>query len=231
MFFLFFNSYEDLTKQEHLLQLKLSFTFVAMKPWLFLLVLGTFCFARCGVRKEVYEARKREAERKIHPEVQPKPKYIYGENIPDQPKSQTLIPTRFEQPLPINRKKFVQQAFKYQGVPYKYGGTDPSTGFDCSGFVYRVFNDFGYKPPRVSADYTHLGKEVRLKKAEPGDIILFSSPGTKKSKGVGHMGIIVETNPEIKFIHSATSKSRGVMVSKLEGYYMEHFVKIIRVLK
>lgn len=200
---------------------------------LFSILLAAF-LASCGVRKEVYEARQREAARDQDPTAasapkETKPKYIYGENVPDRPK--VLTPTHFAEPLSIDRSSFVKHAQTYLGIPYKYGGTDPTKGLDCSGFVYCVFAHYGIKPPRSSKEYTHAGSTIDIQKAKPGDLILFTSPGTRKQGVVGHMGIITDTKPVIQFVHSSSGKNRGVIKSELKGYYLEHFVKVIRVLR
>ena len=114
------------------------------------------------------------------------------------------------------------------GIPYKYGSTDPSKGFDCSGFITYVFNHFGWQVPRSSIDFTNYGKEVNRENAVEGDLILFT--GTIDTiRIVGHMGIITENKDTLKFIHSTSGKANGVTISDLSTYYQKRFVKIIRV--
>ncbi len=133
-------------------------------------------------------------------------------------------------PIAINRNEFVKYAKTFLGTPYLYGSTNPEKGLDCSGFVLNVFNHFNIKAPRVTKEYTNEGKEVSIKNAKPGDIILFT--GSHNANGiVGHMGIITGNNSRLQFIHAATSKNIGVILSYFEGYYQKHFVKIIRVLE
>jgi len=64
---------------------------------------------------------------------------------------------------------------QYLGVPYKWGGTSPTTGFDCSGFVQRAFADIGVSLPRVSIDQAKEGTEVAggLAGAQPGDLLFW----------------------------------------------------------
>jgi peptidoglycan DL-endopeptidase CwlO len=82
----------------------------------------------------------------------------------------------------------VADATKYLGIPYKWGGTDPSTGLDCSGLVQRVYGDMGISLPRVAADQAKQGTAVAsLAQAQPGDLVAFGSP-------VDHIGIYAGNN-------------------------------------
>lgn len=84
-------------------------------------------------------------------------------------------------------------AKKYLGVPYKWGGTDPNVGLDCSGFLQLVFKQHGIKLPRVSQDQMHAGRKVDgIENARPGDIVAFNNPAT-------HIGIYVGDG---KMIHA-----------------------------
>ncbi|MCP9751676.1 C40 family peptidase [Ferruginibacter sp. HRS2-29] len=136
----------------------------------------------------------------------------------------------FTQPLDIDREEFVGFAKTLLGTRYKYASAIPANGLDCSGFIYYVFGHFNVKAPRSSVDFTNEGETIDVKDAEPGDIILFT--GSDNSSGiVGHMGIITESGPLLKFIHSASGRSVGVIINTLTGYYKTHFVKVIRILK
>jgi len=77
----------------------------------------------------------------------------------------------------------VADAKRYLGIPYKWGGTDPDSGLDCSGLVQRVYGDMGIDLPRVSGDQARAGRPVAsLAEAQPGDLVAFGSP-------VDHIGI------------------------------------------
>lgn len=79
----------------------------------------------------------------------------------------------------------VEEAKKYLGVPYLWGGTDPSKGLDCSGLVQLVYKKFGVDLPRVSYQQAKAGRPVAsLDQARPGDILAFNSP-------VNHVGIYI----------------------------------------
>jgi len=71
----------------------------------------------------------------------------------------------------------VADARRYLGVPYVWGGTDPSTGLDCSGLTQQVYGDLGIDLPRVSRDQAKVGTPVSsLSEAQPGDLLFFGSP-------------------------------------------------------
>ncbi|HCB04016.1 MAG TPA: lytic transglycosylase [Nocardioides bacterium] len=75
------------------------------------------------------------------------------------------------------RDKVVQEARKYLGIPYLWGGTDPEKGLDCSGLVQLVYGNLGIDLPRVSRDQAKVGTAVpSLDDAQPGDLLAFGSP-------------------------------------------------------
>jgi cell wall-associated NlpC family hydrolase len=131
----------------------------------------------------------------------------------------------------VKPAQLVAFAQTLRGVPYRFGSTDPSKGFDCSGFITHVFNHFKIAVPRSSVDYTNVGREVSPAESRPGDLILFT--GTDSTiPVVGHMGIVItNNNGQLDFIHSSSGKAYGVTTSPLEGYYRTRFVKVIRVFK
>ncbi len=113
------------------------------------------------------------------------------------------------------------------GVPYKYGSTDKEVGFDCSGFITAVYRHFNIAVPRSSVDFTNYGTTIPIEECKPGDLILFT--GTDPTnRTVGHMGIIVQTQDTIKFIHSTSGKAYGVTITPLNSGYQRRFEKIVR---
>lgn len=117
------------------------------------------------------------------------------------------------------------------GTPYRPATSDPSVGFDCSGFVNYVFRSFNFNLPRSSGEFMDVGEKVNLADAMPGDIIIFTSP-QKHSHRVGHVGIVYSNNSDgVKFIHSTSGKEYGVTITAMDETYMNRFVQVVRVIK
>ena len=128
-------------------------------------------------------------------------------------------------------EEIVAYAKTQVGVPYRYCSMTPAGGFDCSGFVNYVFNHFNIAVPRASVDFTNVGQEVQRRWAQPGDVILFTGTNSR-IRIVGHIGIVIANNGgAIRFIQSTSGIAYGVVESKLDGYYMTRFVKVIRLTK
>ena len=84
----------------------------------------------------------------------------------------------------------VAEAQKYLGVPYLWGGTDPSKGLDCSGFTQLVFGNLGIDLPRVSSQQATAGRPVAsIADARPGDLVFFDHSSSRA--GIDHVGIYV----------------------------------------
>ncbi len=122
----------------------------------------------------------------------------------------------------------------FLGVHYKYATCNPKVGFDCSGFVYYVFNHFNIKVPRSSIDYMTIGKPIPFDSCKTGDIIVFTGTNAKNRRA-GHVGIIISKfGDEMQFIHSSSNtKNGGVKLStfKESPYYKKRFLKIVRITK
>jgi cell wall-associated NlpC family hydrolase len=148
--------------------------------------------------------------------------------IIDSAKKDTVTPKIETLPILQNQTdSIITFAKTLIGIPYTYASANPVVGFDCSGFITYVYNHFNIKVPRSSIDFTNYGKEVAIKNAVWGNLILFTGTDST-SKVVGHMGIITEnSNGQIKFIHSTSGKANGVTITPLNEYYKERFVKII----
>jgi cell wall-associated NlpC family hydrolase len=94
-------------------------------------------------------------------------------------------------------------AERYLGVPYRWGGTSPKTGFDCSGFVQYVFAKHGTRLPRTSREMASSGQRLRPKWSalKPGDLVMFAEPG----KRISHVAIYAGSR---RIIHASSSGRR-----------------------
>ncbi|MEP7185544.1 MAG: C40 family peptidase [Rhodanobacter sp.] len=116
------------------------------------------------------------------------------------------------------RKALIGMAMKLRHIRYVRGGHDPSTGFDCSGFVRYVFaHAIGLNLPRNSAEQFLAGLKVKRVDMEPGDLVFFHTHGKHR---ISHVGIYISNG---RFIHSPTS-GKSVEISSLdESYWAKRF--------
>lgn len=120
-------------------------------------------------------------------------------------------------PQPTEEELFGQAiadyALGFLGWNYKYGGKTPETGFDCSGLVYYIYEQHGYRLERVAADQAKQGVEIEHDALMPGDILAFYTSG----KYVGHVGIYVGNG---YYVH-AMGSAYGVVLTSLDDKYSQ----------
>lgn len=115
----------------------------------------------------------------------------------------------------------VAEAMRYLGVPYKYGGTSPVKGLDCSAFVQRVFASRGIRLPRTAAEQAKVGVPVSLHDLRPGDRLYFSVKGSR----IDHCGIYIGNG---LFVHASGRHDAVVISSLSEPLYARSLVAIRR---
>jgi cell wall-associated NlpC family hydrolase len=122
-------------------------------------------------------------------------------------------------PRPSSRgARVASMATRYLGIPYRWGGSSPSTGFDCSGFVMYLYRQVGVSLPHNAAMQYRHGRAVSRGSLRRGDIVFFN--------GLGHNGIYLGGG---RFIHSPSSGD-VVKISRLsEGWYSSRYVGARRV--
>lgn len=112
----------------------------------------------------------------------------------------------------------IKEAEKYLGYPYVWGGSSPSTSFDCSGFVSWVINHSGWDVGRLGAQgLCNICTPVPSANVKPGDLVFFT--GTYDTPGVSHVGIYVGNN---MMIHCGDPISYANLNS---NYWQSHFYR------
>lgn len=92
-----------------------------------------------------------------------------------------------------------KQALQHIGIRYRYGGTSPDNGFDCSGLVhYSAMESLGLRLPRRSVEIARSGKPVKRQELAVGDLVFFNTLGARYS----HVGIYVGSD---MFVHAPSS--------------------------
>lgn len=134
-----------------------------------------------------------------------------------QTRTQTNQSPRIDQQQ-LNRNRMVKIATSTIGAPYKWGGNNPTNGFDCSGLMRYVHkNALGLNIPRTAAQQRDHSKTINYAQLKPGDMLFFKT-GSKSN----HVGIYIGNR---EFIHAATG-SKHVKVATMDSkYWFKRFVK------
>jgi len=100
----------------------------------------------------------------------------------------------------VSATRVLRTADEYLGVPYKWGGTSPRTGFDCSGYVQYVYGREGVSLPRTSRQQAVAGtkRPTRWDAASPGDLVMFAEPG----EAISHVAFYAGDG---RILHSSSS--------------------------
>lgn len=120
------------------------------------------------------------------------------------------------------RGPIAQLALSMVGVRYRYGGADPTSGFDCSGLVYYTYTSNGHAVPRTSREQFSAARGIPLAQAAEGDLVFFRDQET-----LSHVGIYLGDG---QFVH-APSSGGTVTVANIDApYYQRHLVAVGRLL-
>ena len=110
-----------------------------------------------------------------------------------------------EPDVPTAGERAAQVAQKVVGVPYRWGGESPSSGFDCSGLVRWAYSRVGVELPHSSYALYGEGRRVAESRLEPGDLLFF--------EGLGHVGLYIGRG---RMVH-APQTGRDVEIVRLDG--------------
>ncbi len=103
--------------------------------------------------------------------------------------------------------RVAKYARKFVGVPYRYGGMSPRSGFDCSGLVAFEYRHFGIALPHYPGGQITAGRRVRRPSLRAGDLVFF---------GLGHVGLYVGRG---RFVHAPHTGTRVRVESLRHGWY------------
>lgn len=118
-------------------------------------------------------------------------------------------------------ERAAEQASRLVGRPYRFGGADPSTGFDCSGLVQFSFRQAGRAVPRSTQAQRQASRRVRLSDLRRGDLLFFDQEGKENS----HIGIYLGDG---EFVHAPSSGKR-VRRDRLDApYWRKHLSEVRR---
>ena len=155
------------------------------------------------------QARARLAARSLEPESPE----VSPETIVPASEPELAAPAELSAPAPDARYGgVVGIAMQYLGVPYRWGGADPS-GFDCSGFLMYVYAQVGVSLPHNAAMQYGLGTAVSKEQLQPGDLVFFD--------GLGHNGMYIGGG---QFIHSPHSGDVVKISSLSDSWYASTWV-------
>ena len=137
-------------------------------------------------------------------------------SAPDnRPKPIRHVSKRLERTL---GERAARIALRAVGVPYRWGGTSPAGGFDCSGLVFWAYGKLGVEVPHSSYALAGIGRRVGRPRLRPGDVLVFS--------GYGHVGLYVGRG---RMVHAPNS-GRVVEVVRLgRSHYGSRLVSARRI--
>jgi len=145
------------------------------------------------------------------PDPTPAPTEAPVESEEEAPVEEEAEPTPAPTPTPVpsngSGQDIADFACQFVGYNYLYGAESPEEGFDCSGLVWYVYQQFGYELNRTAAAQAKNGVHVELDAIEPGDILCFYNQGSY----IGHCGIYIGGG---NYVHAQDSAT-GVVISPL----------------
>jgi cell wall-associated NlpC family hydrolase len=121
-------------------------------------------------------------------------------------------------PKPTLGERAAAIALKAVGVPYRWGGSSPASGFDCSGLVYWAYGQLGVEVPHSSYALYNLGRRVARARIKPGDLLFFS--------GLGHMGLYLGRG---RMVHAPQSGRLVEIVTLGRSHYGQRLVGARRI--
>jgi len=145
----------------------------------------------------------------------PRPQPLPGARPPEAKPTNEAIPS----PDPL-----LATALALRGTPYSNGGSEPSRGFDCSGFVQWVFGQNGTALPREVREQYAEGRRISRDDVQPGDLVFFETV----SSGASHVGIALGGG---EFVHAPSSRGVVRVERYTSGYWATRWVGARRIVR
>lgn len=139
----------------------------------------------------------------------------------DLEKPQQQTPTQNTSQIGQSVVNFARQ---FIGGKYSWGGSSPTTGFDCSGLIKYVFGKAGINLPRTAAQQGKIGQAINLQQAQPGDVIWF---GSKSSPSGQHIGLVSRIDNGQIYIIDAAGKKMGIVERPLPNLAIKSIRRIL----
>ncbi|MBM3363522.1 MAG: NlpC/P60 family protein [Betaproteobacteria bacterium] len=125
--------------------------------------------------------------------------------------------------VPAYSHPAVELAHTLIGIPYRWAGSDPARGFDCSGLVYYIFNQLQIRLPRMPRELFHRSEQIGRDELKPGDLLFFHTFAR-----LSHVGIYIG---EGRFIH-APRRGQTVRIESMDSrYYQKRYAGARRVME
>lgn len=135
----------------------------------------------------------------------------------ESPVPEPDTPVGTMQDLSTRASELAIRAMGLIGIRYKYGGTAPESGFDCSGLVRYVFKDVsGTELPRTSEEISRVGEHVDTQNLQPGDLVFYNT----LRRAFSHVGVYLGDN---KFVHAPSGGGKVRIESMDVGYWKKRF--------
>lgn len=144
-------------------------------------------------------------------------------SLSERPRPERSVPAqRRIDSAPDPARALVLHARQQIGVRYRYGGSSPQHGFDCSGFVRYVYSQAGVRLPRTTEGMSEIGLALKKSELKPGDLVFFDT----RHKPFSHVGVYVGGH---RFIHAPASGGVVQLVDMRERYWRLRYVGARRV--
>lgn len=142
---------------------------------------------------------------------------ISAEEAPAEIEPPLVVESNVTNKLSTSMQELMLRAISLSGIKYKFGGSSPETGFDCSGFVRYVFQQAANLTlPHGARALSQLGQTVTQENLQPGDLVFFN---TLKSS-FSHVGIYLGNH---RFIHSPSAGKTVSVMDMSDGYWAQRF--------